>query len=158
MSRIWIVSRAAVVAAVIAVVAACATESTPRGDTPADEAAVKAATAVWVDAYNSRKPERIAAMYASDAVFWGTTSKTIRSTPGDIAEYFKDAAKRPDARVAVGEQHVRVFGDVGVNSGVYTFSDVRDGQPTARPARFSMAFHRREGRWVLVDHHSSEVR
>jgi len=158
MSMVKIVSRAAVVAIVITFVAACATGSIRQGGAPADEAAVKAATAAWVDAYNSRKPERIAAMYATDAVFWGTTSKTIRPTPPDIAEYFKDAARRPDARVTLGEQHVRVFGDVGLNSGVYTFSDLRDGQPTARPARFSMAFHRRDGRWVLVDHHSSEVR
>jgi hypothetical protein len=97
-------------------------------------------------------------MYAPDAVFWGTTSKTIRATPSDVTDYFKDAGKRPDARVTLGEQFVRVYGDAALNSGSYSFTDIRDGQSVSRPARFSMAFQKRGGQWILVDHHSSEVR
>ena len=32
---------------------------------------VKAATAAWADAYNSRQPDRITALYAPDAVLLG---------------------------------------------------------------------------------------
>lgn len=142
----------------VAVLTACAGYPGRGGPNQNAEAEVKEATEAWVAAFNSRNPARITSVYATDAVFWGTTSKTIRLTPADIAEYFKDAGKRPGARVTLGEQHVRVSGDVGLNSGVYTFSDVRDGQPTSRPARFSMAFQKREGKWVLIDHHSSEVK
>ena len=134
-------------------VSACATG--PR-DVGASEQVIAAALA-WRAAYDSRDPSRIAALYDSDAVLWGTTSKTMASSPAAIAEYFKDAAARPNARVSFGEQNVRVYGDVAVNTGYYTFSGVRDGQPTQRPARYTLVFRKREGKWLIVDHHSSYV-
>jgi uncharacterized protein (TIGR02246 family) len=118
---------------------------------------VTAAALAWRAAYDSRDPARITALYDSDAVLWGTTAKTMASSPAAIAEYFKDAAARPNARVSFGEQNVRVYGDVAVNTGYYTFSGLRDGQPTQRPARYTLVFRKREGEWLIVDHHSSYV-
>jgi uncharacterized protein (TIGR02246 family) len=138
----------------VALLPACAT-STGGGAGGKDE--VAAATAAWRVAYDSRDPTRITAMYDSDAVLWGTTAKTVAPNPAAIAEYFKDAGKRPNARVSFGEQHIRRYGDVGVNTGYYTFSDVRDGQTVSRPARFTMVFRNRDGKWLLVAHHSSVV-
>jgi uncharacterized protein (TIGR02246 family) len=137
-----------------AMLSACAT-STGDGAGRQDQAA--AATEAWRTAYNTRDPSRITAMYDSDAVLWGTTAKTVAPNPAAIAEYFKDAGKRPNARVTFGEQHLRVYGDVAVNSGYYTFSDVRDGKEVKRPARFTMVFRNRDGKWLIVAHHSSEV-
>ena len=96
-------------------------------------------------------------MYDSDAVFWGTTAKVIAANQSAIAEYFKDAAKRPNARVTFAEQHVRHYGDIAVVSGYYTFSDVRDGNQISRPARFTMVFRNHRGDWLIVAHHSSEI-
>jgi len=45
------------------------------------EQSVLAATEEWVATFNTRDPVRIAALYAPDAVFWGTVSPTIRTTP-----------------------------------------------------------------------------
>lgn len=121
-----------------------------------DEArAVRAATQAWADAFNSREPARITALYDAEAVFWGTTSPTIRTSPADIAEYFKDSKARPNVRVALGEQHVRVYGDTAINSGDYTFTDVRDGTTVANPSRFTFVYRKRDGQWWIVDHHSS---
>ena len=118
---------------------------------------VAAATLAWRAAYDSRDPSRITALYDSDAVLWGTAAKTVAPNPAAIAEYFKNAAARPNARVSFGEQNIRVYGDVAVNTGYYTFSDVRDGQNTERPARYMLVFRNREGRWLIVGHHSSLV-
>jgi uncharacterized protein (TIGR02246 family) len=131
---------------------ACATG---RGAPGQDQ--VAAATTAWRAAYDSRDPGRITAMYDADAVLWGTTAKTVAATPAAIAEYFKDAPKRPNARVAFGEQHNRVYGEVAVSTGYYMFSDVRDGQTIARPARYTMVFRNRDGQWRIVAHHSSVV-
>jgi uncharacterized protein (TIGR02246 family) len=139
----------------ILLVGGCATGSRDgRPDTAGD---VGAAREAWRAAYNSRDPARIGAMYDADAVLWGTTAKTVAPSPPAIAEYFKDAAKRPNARVTFGEQHNRLYGDVGVSTGYYTFSDIRDGQTIARPARYTMVFRKRDGNWRIVAHHSSEV-
>ena len=118
---------------------------------------VAQATAAWVAAYNSRDPARIAALYDPEAVLWGTAASGIRADPAGIAEYFKDARKRPDARVSIVQQHDRVYGEVGLSSGTYTFTDVRDGKNVTNAARFSFAFRKRDGRWLIVDHHSSRL-
>lgn len=118
---------------------------------------VAAATAAWRAAYDSRDPTRITGMYSADAVLWGTNAKTVAAHPAAINDYFKDAGKRPNARVAFGEQHIRTYGDVGVNTGYYTFSDVRDGKATSLPARFTMVFENRDGKWFVVAHHSSRL-
>src|SRR5512146_292616 len=143
------------VALFVALLSACATGTRVVGTAAQDQAA--AATEAWRAAYDSRDPARITAMYDSDAVFWGTTAKTVAANPAAIAEYFKDAPKNPSARVVFGEQHIRVYGDVTVNTGYYTFSSVRGGQTVSRPARFTMVFRNRDGKWLIVAHHSSFV-
>lgn len=141
----------------MAFLSSCASTTGGAESDSAAKAEVTAAVADWIAAYDSRDPARISAQYAPDAVFWGTGSKTVRTNPSDIAEYFKDAAKRPNARASIGEQHVRVYGNVAIATGYNTFSDIREGKRTPNPARFSMVFHKRDGKWILVDHHSSRL-
>ena len=133
----------------------------PVGAQPAPSSGtttVTAATAAWVEAFNSRDPKRIVALYAPDAVFWGTTAKAIATTPDAIWDYFKDAGQRPWTRVSIDAQHPRVYGSIAIVSGSYTFSEVRDGVATnVRPARFTFVFRRDGDRWLLVEHHSSRV-
>ena len=118
---------------------------------------VTAATDAWRAAYDSRDPKRITALYASDAALWGTNLKVIAVTPIAVAEYFKDAPARPNARVVFGEQNIRIYGGLALNSGTYTFSGVLDGKPTVSPARFSIVFRKQNGMWLIVDHHSSRL-
>lgn len=139
----------------------------PASVPDAAENEVLTATDAWRAAYDSRDPARITSMYGKGAVFWGTTMKSIAASPNtiesiaaspeSIAEYFKDEAGRPNARVVFTDQHVRVFGHVAFNSGAYTFRDNRDGEEITSPSRFSMVFQRQGGAWVLVHHHSSRV-
>ena len=77
---------------------------------------IEAATDAWRAAYDSRDPNTIVSRYAPDAVFWGTTARTIASTQLEVAHYFSNAAKRPNARVTIGEQHVRIYGDIATNA------------------------------------------
>ena len=116
---------------------------------------VTAATQAWADAFNSRDPQRVRALYAPDAVFWGTSSPILRDTPALIAEYFAGLPSRPNERVELGASSARVYGDIAINSGSYTFTDVRDGKPVRRPARFTFVFRQVDGRWLIADHHSS---
>ena len=122
--------RTGVVALVVAVLPALSIAA-PQED-------VTAATRAWVEAYNSRDPQKILALYAPDAVF-------------------KSSPSQPNARVELGDFKVRTWGDTAASTGSYTFTDVRDGQTVRRPARFSFVYRRQNGRWLIVDHHSSSV-
>lgn len=119
--------------------------------------AVAAALRAWADAFNRRDPEKLLPLYAPDAVFWGTTSPTLRDTPAAIREYFSNMGANPQTRVTLGESRIRAFGDLAIATGAYVFTGVRDGQPTATPARFTFVFRREDGRWPIVEHHSSAV-
>jgi uncharacterized protein (TIGR02246 family) len=132
---------------------ACPT-SAPAG--PKED--VTAATQAWIDAMNSRDTERVVVLYDSEAVLWGTGSQTIRDNPSTIRDYFKTLPTfPPEFKGVIVEQRVRVYGDTAINSGAYTFSSVRDGKPITIPARFSFVYRNRDGRWVIIDHHSSVV-
>jgi uncharacterized protein (TIGR02246 family) len=147
-------SRRMVLTCLFLSLAACGATGESRDDGTLRRGDVAEATAAWVAAFNSRDPSRITALYDAAAVFWGTTSPTIRTNPAAVAEYFKDAPKRPDARVSLDDQHVRVFGDLAINSGAYTFTDGKGG---SNAARFTFVYRYRNGRWIIIDHHSSRV-
>jgi len=123
-----------------------------------DKADVAQATQAWIDAMTAHDPDRVLALYSTDAVLWGTRSPTIRTTPEKVSEYFGILKTVPASyKATLGEQHIRVYGDMAINSGSYTFSQVEDGKEVPRPARFSMVYHRVGGKWMIVDHHSSAV-
>lgn len=119
---------------------------------------VAAATQAWVDAMNRHDQEQVVALYDSDAVLWGTRSPTLRDKPAAIGDYFKILGTvDPSYKVVIGEQRIRVYGDMAINTGTYTFSEVHDGKETSRPSRFSFVYRHRDGRWLIVDHHSSAL-
>ena len=103
-------------------------------------------------------PSKILSLYADDAILWGTISPKIRSNPALIRDYFVNAYKKlPELTVEFKEPRVRVFGDVALNSGYYTFTYVKDGKQKVLPARYSFALAKRGGAWLIVDHHSSAM-
>jgi uncharacterized protein (TIGR02246 family) len=127
----------------------------------ADEAGtadVSATTAQWIEAFNARDAQRIAALYAPDAVFWGTISPTLRRTPEAVLEYFQSSvARRPKLRMTLVDEHPRVYGDIAINTGAYTSREPRDDGEVVQPSRFTFVYRREGGRWMIIEHHSSRV-
>ena len=146
--------RSVLAAAVAVAVAAC--QTIPAPDTSRQQIATL--TQQWAAGMSAHDIDGVVALYDPDAVLWGTRSPTIRTTPEKVREYFALLKSVPaDYKGVIGEQHIRVYGDIAVNSGTYTFSETRDGKPLIRPARFSMVYRYRDGRWRIIDHHSSAV-
>jgi hypothetical protein len=72
-----------------------------------------------------------------------------------ISEYYKAAAQRPTQRVALGERSIRMYGDTAIDSGTYNFFEMRDGNATLTPARYTLVYRQRGGKWLIVDHQSA---
>ncbi len=120
------------------------------------EEQVAAATKEWIEAFNTRDAARISSLYAPDAVLWGTVSQTIRTSHGEILEYFVESCtKRPNLRMSLGEYHVQTYGEIATNSGYYTSRNPVDGKEVVIPMRFTFTYRREADRWVIVNHHSS---
>ena len=120
-----------------------------------DKSDVEAATARWIDAFNRKSSVDIVALYAADAVFFGTSSPVLRDRPALVQEYFKGLASLGDSVISMGDHRVQVFGRVAINTGFYTRTAQQDGKPVQSPARFSFVYEKRGGQWLIVNHHSS---
>jgi uncharacterized protein (TIGR02246 family) len=126
-----------------------------------DKAEVAAAMTRWGDYLakgTSEEPGEILSLYAEDGVLWGTLSTTRRDDPAAIRDYFVNAYEAlPNLTVTFEDPHIRVYGDTAVNTGSYTFSYDKDGRRQTLPARYSFTLVKRDGDWLVVDHHSSAM-
>ena len=119
---------------------------------------VSAATAKWGETLGQDDPDKVLALYATDAVLWGTLSPTVRSDRAALRDYFVNAFKiLPGLKVSFGEQLIRVYGNTAVNTGYYTFAYTKDGESKTLPARYSIVFVKDGQNWMIVDHHSSAM-
>src|SRR3954465_3567550 len=66
----------------------CALIGAPAFADPAKD--VEATTQQWTAAFNPKSAADIVALYAKDAVFFGTTSPILRDTPALVQDYFKN--------------------------------------------------------------------
>ena len=136
------------------VLAGCSTMQPPEDAS----SQIASTTQAWADAMSAHDIDRVLAFYDPEAVLWGTRSPTLRDNPQAVHEYFNLLKSVPPTyKAVIGQQKIRVFGDMAVNSGTYTFSETRDGKEIIRPARFSMVYRHKQGKWLIVDHHSSAV-
>ena len=112
------------------------------------------ALAAWQEAYNSRDPVRLRALYAPGALI---TDDEYSAVPlpdgGAVSAYFDDLAQRPTARMRWIVGNVRFFGDTAVRSGECEFEETVNGQAVTRPVRYSLAYQRIDNRWLIVLQH-----
>ncbi|MGQ3054813.1 MAG: DUF4440 domain-containing protein [Roseateles sp.] len=109
----------------------------------------------WKDAYNSRDPRRLQQLYAPGALI---TDDEYSGVPLDgvaLPQFFDQMAQRPTARMRWIIGNLQFFGDTAVRSGEYAFTEEVDGQAKDRPARYSFAYQRLNGRWLIVLQHST---
>jgi uncharacterized protein (TIGR02246 family) len=119
---------------------------------------IAAATAGWVEAFNSRDPARLSALYDAEAVLTDAAEARPLIGTAAIADYYKNAVKRKTQRVALGERNLRLLGDTAIDSGALTYFEMRDGNAITTPGRYNLTYQKRGGKWLIVDHQTSTPR
>ncbi|NJP05065.1 MAG: SgcJ/EcaC family oxidoreductase [Chloroflexaceae bacterium] len=123
-----------------------------------DARSVLAAFEQWLANVSKGDPEVVAAMYAEDAVFFGTVSPYIRTNPEQVKHYFDIfKSQLPNLHAFYAEPKIRIYGDVALNTGYYTFFHERDGKMQSVPARYTFAYKKVNGEWKIIEHHSSAM-
>jgi len=122
-----------------------------------DRADVEAATARWIDAFNRKSTPDIVALYAADAVFFGTSSPVLRDKPALVQEYFKDLPALGSAQIVLGEHRVQMLGTTAISTGFYSRVSMQDGREVRNPARFTFVYQKRGAQWLIINHHSSAL-
>lgn len=108
----------------------------------------------WNDAIQTGNPDAVVACYGSDAILVPTLSGKVRHTAAEIRDYFVHfLVKKPVGKIV--EQNIRIYDDIAINSGLYTFT-VADADGTKEvPARFTFVYQKIDGDVRIVEHHSS---
>jgi hypothetical protein len=109
----------------------------------------------WKDAYNNRDPRRLQQLYAPGALITDDEYSAVPLSGSELPVFFDQMAQRPTARMRWIIGNLQLFGDTAVRSGQYEFSEQVEGQMKARPARYSFAYQRIGGRWLIVLQHST---
>ena len=109
---------------------------------------------MWNNALQTGDPDKVVACYAEDAILLPTVSPKVRHNHVEIRDYFVHfLSKKPHGKIT--EKNIRIYDDIAINSGLYTFSLMGDGGPTDVAARFTFVYRKYEDGWLIIEHHSS---
>lgn len=131
-----------------------ATGSTVALAGPADEA--NAVIDQWSATYTANDRDALVALYAPDAILLGTTSPVMSEGTEGIRTYFQDLPGSGRKNTIVERRTIVLDETSVVGTGFYNFARAAEND-APRPSRFTMVLARREGRWVIVHHHSSPL-
>lgn len=107
----------------------------------------------WNRALQTGDPKVVAALYEYNAILLPTVSNRVRHNHEEIEDYFVAfLAKGPVGKI--DEANIRTFGDIAINSGVYTFT-FKDGQTVT--ARYTYVYRWNGQDWKIIEHHSSQL-
>ena len=134
----------------VVALSACAPAAPPPVDTAAEEAAIKAVTAAWLEAYNAGDVEKIVAMYADDGVLMPPHAAVATGHAAIRAFLTADtaAAKAAGVKLVPGATTAGVAGDTGWESGSYTATDASG--TTVDSGSYLSVSRKTNGKWLFV--------
>ena len=107
----------------------------------------------WNNALATGDPGQVVTLYERDAILLPTVSNKVRHNHSEIEDYFVNfLSKGPQGKI--DESNVRVFDQLAINSGVYTFT-FKDGATVQ--ARYTFVYRWNDNQWLITEHHSSQM-
>lgn len=163
MTRRSISKRAAIVTAVaVAAVGTVAVGVSAAGaQAPAKPTTQQVTTLFdgWNAALQTGDAEKVADLYAKDAVLLPTVSNKVRTDRAGIVDYFEHFLANKPAGKKI-QSHVNVLdSNSAIDTGVYEFTltDHDTGEKRVVEARYTYEYEKRDGKWLIVNHHSSAM-
>jgi uncharacterized protein (TIGR02246 family) len=113
----------------------------------------------WTKAFTDSDVDGIVKLYAPDALFLGTGSKTVVVKPEEIRKYFEAALLNNKPRGAtLGDYAAMTLSDTAVViTGLDTVTGVRDGKPFSAGGRVTFVVAKRGSDWQIVHFHRSAM-
>jgi uncharacterized protein (TIGR02246 family) len=113
----------------------------------------------WAAAFNASDVDTIVGLYAPDALFLGTGSRTVVRKTEEIRQYFERAllTDRPRGAVLQSREVMALSDGTVVITGLDETTAVRDGKTISNPGRVTFVVARRGADWKIVHFHRSTV-
>jgi uncharacterized protein (TIGR02246 family) len=126
--------------------------------TPVTTAAVERQFDLFNQAWATKNPDRVAALFAPDAVLLATVSNQPRTTPAAVRDYFVTFLKSsPVGRIDTSNVRLGCNTASRVGTWTVTLTDPKTGGKTDVKARYSFIYKYRGGRWWIDHLHSSKM-
>ncbi len=107
----------------------------------------------WNHALQTGDPKKVVVLYESNGILLPTVSNKVRYNHTEIENYFADILCR-GPKCKIDESKIRTYGEIAIHSGVYTFSF---NDNSTIPARFTFVYRWNGTRWMIIEHHSSQM-
>lgn len=110
----------------------------------------------WNAAVETGDPEQVVALYAPDAVLLPTLSPRIRTTHDEIVDYFEGFLARNPSGTRLRSIIKVLDARTAIDTGIYRFTfHSADGSTESVDARYTFVYEKRDGKWWIINHHSS---
>jgi uncharacterized protein (TIGR02246 family) len=163
MTRRSISKRAAIVAATALVVVGtvgtvAATAGTDAPKKPGNKE-IAGLFDTWNATLRTGDADKVAALYAKDAVLLPTVSNKVRTNHAAIVDYFEHFLQNKPVGKKVQTVVNVLDSDSAIDTGVYEFTltDPKSGAERVVEARYSYTYEKLDGVWKIVNHHSSAM-
>jgi uncharacterized protein (TIGR02246 family) len=125
---------------------------------PVTTAAVEQQFDLFNRAWATKSPDRVAALFAPDAVLLATVSNEPRTTPAGVRDYFVSFLKSsPVGRIDTSTVRLGCNKATRVGTWTVTLTDAQTGRKTDVKARYSFIYKYQGGRWWIDHLHSSKM-
>jgi uncharacterized protein (TIGR02246 family) len=113
----------------------------------------------WSQAFAASDVDTIVSLYAPDALFMGTGSKTVVTESAEIRRYFEDAilTRRPRAAPISSSEVMELADNAVLIVGLNESKGVLDGKPFSNPGRVTFVIAKRGSDWKIVHFHRSAM-
>lgn len=107
----------------------------------------------WNAALQNGDPKKVAELYETNGILLPTVSNKVRHNREEVEDYFTHFCKKGPIGT-IDEANIRSYGDIAINSGIYTFT-FRDN--TVVQARYTFVYRWNGQTWKIIEHHSSQM-
>jgi uncharacterized protein (TIGR02246 family) len=163
MTRRSISKRAAIVTAAALVAVGTVTAGVSLAGQESESKASKKQIASLFDTWNAAlqtgDSEKVADLYATDAVLLPTLSNEVRTDRAGIVDYMDHFLENKPVGKKVRTIVNVLDGDSAIDAGIYEFAltDHDTGEKSVVEARYTYEYEKRDGEWKIVNHHSSAM-
>lgn len=112
----------------------------------------------FLTAMTNTDVDTVISLFAEDALFWGTGSQSLVTTPAGVLAYFEPVGRNePGQNIARARTYeVRALGDgLVMISGMWEV--VQKGEDSGVPLRVSLLLEKRGNTWKIIQFHNSAV-
>ncbi|MCX5286386.1 MULTISPECIES: SgcJ/EcaC family oxidoreductase [unclassified Streptomyces] len=113
----------------------------------------------WNKALQTGDSDKVADLYANNAVLLPTVSNKVRTDRAAIVDYFDHFLQNKPVGTKVKTIVNVLDSNSAIDTGVYKFTltDHDTGKKKVVEARYTYTYEKIDGKWLIVNHHSSAM-